>query len=68
MELRKEADIDDGGLHVLVMDKPTQALPDANGLMKYDVILFSKTRFQREIYDGSDKFVSFLAVVVTFFS
>jgi hypothetical protein len=39
------------------MDTPNTVLPPANELRHYDVVLFSKPRFEREIMDGSDKFV-----------
>jgi helicase-like protein/SNF2 domain-containing protein len=42
---------------VLMMDTPSAVLPPANELRHYDVVLFSKPRFEREIMDGSDKFV-----------
>lgn len=53
-ELRKH--VDDTTLNVLVMDDSSKALPAADDLMKYDIVLFSKTRFERENMDGSDKF------------
>jgi SNF2 family DNA or RNA helicase len=56
VHLRENPEIDDGGINLLVMDSPKQALPEAKELMKYDIVLFSKTRFEREIMDGSDKY------------
>ena len=56
VQLQENPEIDDGGLNLLVMDSPKQALPEAKELMKYDIVLFSKTRFEREIMDGSDKY------------
>ena len=41
-----------------MMDSPSDRLPPASHLRHYDVVLFSKPRFEKEIMDGSDKFVS----------
>jgi hypothetical protein len=41
-----------------MMDNPNDRLPPASKLRHYDVVLFSKPRFEKEIMDGSDKFVS----------
>jgi hypothetical protein len=42
------------------MDSPDAKLPPSKELRFYDVILFSKRRFENEIHDGSDKFVGSL--------
>lgn len=39
-----------------MIDRPSQAVPPVSELMKYDIVLFSKSRFERENMDGSDKF------------
>lgn len=41
-------------LNILVMEDSTKLLPSAEKLMTYDVILFSKLRFEAEITDGKD--------------
>ena len=43
------------GLKVLVMTKSKQILPQAENLVDYDIILFSKQRFDMEATDGLDK-------------
>lgn len=43
-----------GELKVLVMKDSSDRLPSADMLMNYDIILFSKNRFQKEDEDGSD--------------
>lgn len=43
-------------MNVLVIDSPQQAVPPAEELKTYDIVLFSKSRFERENMDGSDKF------------
>jgi len=43
------------GLKVLVMTKSKQILPKAEDLAEYDLILFSKQRFDMEATDGLDK-------------
>lgn len=43
------------GLKVLVMTKLKQRLPPAQELIDYDLILFSKQRFDMEAIDGFDK-------------
>ncbi|KAI9839561.1 MAG: hypothetical protein M1819_002187 [Sarea resinae] len=45
---------EDGALRVLVMDSPKKGLPPSEELAEYDVVLFSRTRFEREIRDGED--------------
>ncbi|RDL34778.1 uncharacterized protein BP5553_07906 [Venustampulla echinocandica] len=42
------------GLKVLVMDRPKSKLPPARELAEYDIILFSKQRFDQESKDGTD--------------
>lgn len=54
-ELRKHVD-STWGLNVLVMDDSSKALPSPDDLVKYDIVLFSKPRFERENMDGSDRF------------
>lgn len=55
-ELEVQRHISDGqaGLKVCVMSDPRKELPKATKLMKYDVILFSRSRFERENRHGSD--------------
>jgi hypothetical protein len=57
-ELRKHIINGSDGLKVLMMDSPSDRLPPVRDLRHYDVVLFSKPRFEKEIMDGSDKFVS----------
>ncbi|KAK5015686.1 hypothetical protein LTR16_003296 [Cryomyces antarcticus] len=44
----------EGALRILVMEDMRRALPSAEVLRNYDVILFSRTRFEHESRDGSD--------------
>ncbi|GAM86506.1 hypothetical protein ANO11243_045200 [Dothideomycetidae sp. 11243] len=44
-----------GALSVLVMDDLRYSLPDSDRLRQYDVILFSRNRFEQESRDGSDE-------------
>ena len=44
----------EGSLNVLVMDSKAE-LPRATELAKYDIVLFSRNRFEQEILDGADK-------------
>ncbi|KAF2157789.1 hypothetical protein K461DRAFT_274019 [Myriangium duriaei CBS 260.36] len=44
-----------GALKVLVMEDLKQTLPTADELRQYDVILFSRNRFEQESRDGSDE-------------
>ncbi|KAL1629807.1 hypothetical protein SLS56_005203 [Neofusicoccum ribis] len=52
-ELHKH--VEEGRLKVLVMDNPRIWLPPAPELITYDIILFSRSRFELEIRDGSDE-------------
>ncbi|EMC95387.1 hypothetical protein BAUCODRAFT_25426 [Baudoinia panamericana UAMH 10762] len=52
-ELKKH--VEDGALKVLVMEDPKHVIPPPEELRTYDVVLFSRTRFEREIRDGSDE-------------
>lgn len=52
-ELQKH--VEEGRLNVLVMDSPRRALPPPPELITYDIVLFSRTRFELEIRDGSDE-------------
>ncbi|KAK8248353.1 SNF2 family helicase-like protein [Phyllosticta capitalensis] len=51
-ELKKH--VEEGELNVLVMDHTKKPLPAAKELSNYDVILFSRGRFENEVRDGSD--------------
>lgn len=51
-ELRKH--VYDGTLKILVMEDLKEALPPATELRSYDVVLFSRNRFELEIKDGAD--------------
>ncbi|OCL06148.1 hypothetical protein AOQ84DRAFT_390389 [Glonium stellatum] len=51
-EIKKHTE--EGSLNVLVMDSKMM-LPPATRLAKYDIILFSRNRFEQEIVDGADK-------------
>ncbi|KAF2141349.1 uncharacterized protein K452DRAFT_288049 [Aplosporella prunicola CBS 121167] len=44
----------EGSLKVLVMDDPRNELPQSHELATYDVVLFSRTRFEREIRSDAD--------------
>ncbi|GAB7346114.1 hypothetical protein MBLNU457_4867t1 [Dothideomycetes sp. NU457] len=44
----------ENALSVLVMDDNKKNLPRPKQLRKYDVVLFSRSRFEQEIRDGSD--------------
>jgi len=52
LEIKKH--VAEGGLNVLVMDSKAE-LPRATELAKYDIVLFSRSRFEQEILDGADK-------------
>ncbi|KAJ9649307.1 hypothetical protein H2199_000082 [Coniosporium tulheliwenetii] len=52
-EIRKH--VVDGYLRVLFAVHPTTELPSVAELSTYDLIIFSRSRFEREIRDGSDK-------------
>ena len=45
----------DGSLRVLVMHDNKSELPTAADLLEYDIILFSRPRFDREERDGTDQ-------------
>lgn len=49
-----EKHIEPQALHVLLMDDSKKALPSPQDLALYDVILFSRTRFEQESRDGTD--------------
>lgn len=51
-EMRKH--VDDDSLRVLFMEDPKKVLPSIDELRNYDVILFTRNRFELEIKDGSD--------------
>lgn len=46
--------VDEGILRILLMEEPRSVLPPADELREYDVVLFSRTRFEAEVKDGSD--------------
>lgn len=52
LEFRKHVHND--CLRTLVMDSPRKDLPSVSALREYDVVLFSRQRFEREIADGKD--------------
>ncbi|WPH04019.1 Hypothetical protein R9X50_00690300 [Acrodontium crateriforme] len=47
--------VDTGALRVLVMEDNKKKLPEPDALRTYDVILFSRSRLEMEIKDGSDE-------------
>lgn len=51
-EIRKH--VDEGSLRLLVMEDSKMPLPSPEELQSYDVILFTRARFELEIKDGSD--------------
>ncbi|KAF1826262.1 uncharacterized protein K489DRAFT_110936 [Dissoconium aciculare CBS 342.82] len=51
-EIRKH--VDDEGLQVLVMDDAKKVLPAPDELRSFDIILFSRNRFELEDQDGQD--------------
>jgi hypothetical protein len=53
-ELNKHADISPSGLRVLVLEKAKDNLPAADEIATYDILLFSKSRFEQEAKDGMD--------------
>ncbi|KAF2668404.1 hypothetical protein BT63DRAFT_374678 [Microthyrium microscopicum] len=55
-ELRKHVQSGPNGLKVLVLDGSKAVMPPAEGLRHYDVVLFSKPTFEKEIRHGSDRF------------
>jgi hypothetical protein len=52
-ELQKHVETD--ALRVLVMEDIKRALPPPEELRSYDIVLFSRNRFEMEIRDGSDE-------------
>ncbi|KAI9871641.1 MAG: hypothetical protein M1830_002660, partial [Pleopsidium flavum] len=40
------------GLQILILDSVSKALPSADELLDYDIVLLSKQRFEREVRDG----------------
>ncbi|PPJ53397.1 hypothetical protein CBER1_00917 [Cercospora berteroae] len=46
--------VEQGALKVLVMDDRKKPLPSAQELASYDIILFTRNRFDMEIQDGQD--------------
>lgn len=56
LELRKHICDGSSGLRTLVMNSPSKELPPAEKLRDYDIVLFSRQRFEREISDGQDRF------------
>ncbi|KAK0781453.1 hypothetical protein LTR02_003046 [Friedmanniomyces endolithicus] len=52
-EIKKH--VEEGALKVLVMEDLKQALPPPQELRTYDLVLFSRNRFEREHRDGSDE-------------
>jgi hypothetical protein len=46
--------VDQNVLRILLMEDPRSVLPPADELCGYDVILFSRSRFEIEVKDGSD--------------
>ncbi|KAK4987984.1 hypothetical protein LTR66_007445 [Elasticomyces elasticus] len=44
----------ENALRVLIMEDSKKALPASGELRTYDVILFSRTRFEQEVRDGAD--------------
>ena len=53
-ELSKHANLGEGGLRVLVLEKNRDVLPNADEIASYDILLFSKSRFEQEAKDGMD--------------
>ncbi|PNS16898.1 F-box protein [Sphaceloma murrayae] len=50
-----EKHLEPGALEVLVMDDLKKELPPADDLRQFDLILFSRNRFEQESRDGSDE-------------
>ena len=46
--------VNEGVLRILLMEEPKAVLPPPNELRKYDVVLFSRSRFEMEVKDGAD--------------
>ncbi|RDI87242.1 hypothetical protein Vi05172_g2760 [Venturia inaequalis] len=53
-EFQKHVTDGEDGLRVLIVENNKDRLPSARNLMDYDVILFSKSRFEAEVKDGVD--------------
>lgn len=53
-EIEKHIHEGEAGLKVLTVDSGKVTLPPADELVKYDIVLFSRTRFEQEVRDGSD--------------
>ncbi|QDS67685.1 hypothetical protein FKW77_005298 [Venturia effusa] len=53
-EVQKHVMEGEDGLRILVLESNEDRLPSAKRLMDYDVILFSKSRFESEVKDGVD--------------
>lgn len=51
-EIKKH--VEDGALRILVMEELRSVLPPPDELRRYDLVLFSRNRFEQEIKDGSD--------------
>ena len=54
-ELEKHVNNDETGLRTLIMDSGKQKLPSIDDLLTYDVVLFSRSRFEQEVRDGADE-------------
>lgn len=52
-EMKKH--VEDGALKLLVMDNPRQSVPPVAELLEYDIVMFSRTRFEIESRDGADE-------------
>jgi hypothetical protein len=52
--LDKHANLSSDGLRVLVLEKAKDPLPAVDKIAGYDIVLFSKTRFEQEAKDGLD--------------
>lgn len=53
-----EKHVEPGALRVLYMDQPNSLMPLPTILASYDVVLFSRTRFEKEVKSGDDLYVS----------
>ena len=47
--------VEDGALRMLVMEDRRRALPQPEDIGTYDIVLFTRGRFELEIRDGSDE-------------
>ena len=52
-EMRKH--VEEGMLHVLIMEDSKKPLPPPEQLRKYDIIMFTRGRFEMEVKDGADE-------------